>query len=386
MQKKQYPGRSGRYIKQLQGYKAFIPEPLPPKDPELEISDELQACLSSADRSLGRLDGSIQTLPDPDLFVYMYVRKEAVLSSQIEGTQSSLSHLLKREAEVLDSDTPKDVTEVINYVGAMNLGLELLNDLPISTRLIKEIHGRLLENVRGQEQNPGHFRTSQNWIGPAGCQIRDAVFVPPSPADMLNAISDWEKFLHQDDSLPLLVKIGLAHAQFETIHPFLDGNGRVGRLLITLLLCEKKVLLKPVLYLSVYFKKNRQEYYDLLQRTRDAGDWESWIKFFIRGVDEVSQQATQTAREIVELRERHRAAIVEHFGQVVGNGLKVLEYLFTQPIISVNRIMQITGVTFAAANQLMNRLEKVGVMHEITGQARNRRYQYSDYVNLFGSI
>ena len=386
MQGKKYPGRSGRYIKQLQGYKAFTPEPLPPKEPELEIGDELQACLSSADRSLGRLDGSIQTLPDPDMFVLMYVKKEAVLSSQIEGTQSSLSHLLKREAAVSDSDIPKDVSEVSNYVGAMHLGLQLLDKLPVSVRLIKEVHQRLLEDVRGQEQNPGHLRTSQNCIGPAGCQIIDATFVPPSPPDMNTALSDWEKFLHQNDNLPLLVKIGLAHAQFETIHPFLDGNGRVGRLLIALLLCEKKVLLKPVLYLSYYFKKNRQEYYDLLQRTRDDGDWESWIKFFIQGVDEVSQQATQTAREIVELRERHRTLIVENFGQVAGNGLRVLEDLFSQPIISVKRIMNLTRVTFAAANQLMHRLEEVGVLVEITGQARNRRYQYSDYVNLFDSI
>lgn len=386
MQSKKFPGRSGRYIKQLQGYKAFIPEPLPPQNPELEISDELQACLSKTDRSLGRLDGSIQTLPDPDLFVFMYVRKEAVLSSQIEGTQSSLSQLLKREAEILDPDTPKDVNEVINYVGAMNRGLQLLDTLPVSTRLVKEIHQALLANVRGQEQNPGHLRTSQNWIGPSGCQIRDATFVPPPPADMVEALSDWEKFLHKSDSLPLLVKIGLAHAQFETIHPFLDGNGRVGRLLITLLLCEKEVLLKPVLYLSYYFKQNRQAYYDLLQRTRDAGDWESWIRFFVQGVDDVARQATQTAREIVALRERHRTLIVDSFGQVAGNGLKVLEHLYSQPIISVRRIMNLTGVTFAAANQLMHRLEDVSVLVEITGRARNRRYQYSDYVNLFASI
>ena len=364
----------------------ITPEPLPPKDPEFAISDELQACLSGADRSLGRLDGSIQTLPDPDIFVYMYIRKEAVLSSQIEGTQSSLSQLLKREAEILDSDIPKDVSEVINYVGAMNLGLRLLDELPVSIRLIKKVHQRLMENVRGQKQDPGYLRTSQNWIGPAGCQIRDATFVPPSPVDMVSALSDWEKFLHQNDNLPLLVKIGLAHAQFETIHPFLDGNGRVGRLLIALLMCEKKVLLKPVLYLSYYFRKNRQVYYELLQATRDSGDWESWIKFFIQGVDDVSQQATQTAREIVELREKHRALIVENFGQVVGNGLKVLEDLYSQPIISVKRIMDLTGVTFAAANQLMRRFEEVDVLVEITGQARNRRYQYSDYVNLFASI
>jgi len=383
---KVYPGRSGRYIKQLQGYKAFIPEPLPPKEPELIIDDELQACLSRADRSLGRLDGSIQTLPDPNLFVFMYVRKEAVLSSQIEGTQSSLYHLLKREAEVLDPDTPHDVNEVINYVRAMNRGLDLLNELPVSIRLIKEIHEQLLTRVRGQQQNPGHLRTSQNWIGSTDCTIRDAIYVPPPHDEMIRALSDWEKFLHENDNIPLLIKIGLAHAQFETIHPFLDGNGRVGRLLITFLLCEKQVLLKPVLYLSIFFKRNRQEYYELLQGTRDNGDWESWIKFFIRGVDDVARQATQTARQIVELRERHRSKIVQDFGQVAGNGLIVLEDLFKHPIISVNRIMELAGVSFAAANTLRGRLEDAGVLVEITGKARNRRFQYSDYVNLFASI
>lgn len=381
-----FPNRSGRYIKQPAGYEAFIPEPLPPQNPELVIDDEMTACLSQADRSLGRLDGSIQTLPDPDLFVFMYVRKEAVLSSQIEGTQSSLSQLLKREAEILDPDTPQDVNEVINYVKAMNRGLELLKDLPVSTRLIKEIHNELLTGVRGQERNPGHLRTSQNWIGPAGCTLRDAIYVPPPPDAMKEGLSDWEKFLHADDRLPLLVKIGLAHAQFEGIHPFLDGNGRVGRLLITLLLCEKQVLLKPVLYLSHYFKENRQSYYDHLQGTRDNGDWESWLKFFIRGVDEVSRQATQTSRDIVELREKHRLKIVQEFGQVAANGLIVLEYLFTHPIISINKIKDLTGVTFAAANTLRARLEDAGILVEITGRARNRRYQYSDYVNLFASI
>ena len=386
MKTKKFSGRSGRYIKQIEGYKAFIPEPLPPQNPELEINDELQACLSRADRSLGRLDGSIQTLPDPDLFVFMYVRKEAVLSSQIEGTQSSLSHLLKREAEILDPDTPHDVNEVINYVRAMNHGLDLLNELPVSIRLVREVHKQLLTGVRGQEQTPGHLRTSQNWIGAANCTIRDAIYVPPPRHEMVNALSDWEKFLHGKDKLPLLVKIGLAHAQFETIHPFLDGNGRVGRLLITLLLCEKQVLLKPVLYLSHYFKENRQEYYDLLQGTRDKGNWEPWLKFFIQGVDDVSRQAAQTAREIVELREKHRLLIVQNFGQVAGNGLIVLEHLFSQPIISVNRIVGLTGVSFAAANTLRGRLEDVGVLFEITGQARNRRFEYSDYVNLFASI
>lgn len=386
METKVFPGRSGKYIKQLEGHEAFIPEPLPPRAPELLIDDEMQASLSRVDRSLGRLDGSIQTLPDPNLFVFMYVRKEAVLSSQIEGTQSSLSQLLKREAKVLDPDTPSDVSEVINYVKAMNHGLGLLSELPVSVRLVKEIHEKLLSGARGKQHNPGHLRTSQNWIGSAGCTIRDATYVPPPSGEMVKALSDWEKFLHEEDNIPLLVKIGLAHAQFETIHPFLDGNGRVGRLLITFLLCEKNVLLKPVLYLSYFFKQHRQEYYDLLQGTRDSGDWESWIKFFIQGVEEVARQATQTARNIVELRERHRSVIVQNFGQVAGKGLIVLEHLFTQPIISVNRIRELTGVSFAAANTLRGRLEKSDILFEITGQSRNRRYEYSDYVNLFSSL
>lgn len=386
MQITKYPDRSGQYIKQLQGYKAFIPEPLPPKNPELSIDDELQDYLSEADISLGRLDGSIQMLPNPDLFIEMYVKKEAVISSQIEGTQSSLSQLLKKESEVNDPDTPSDVNEVSNYVKAMHRGLELLNDLPVSVRLVKEIHKELLRDVRGQEKNPGELRKSQNWIGSEGRDIRHATFVPPPEHEMVKALSDWEKFLHQNDHIPVLVKIGMAHAQFETIHPFLDGNGRVGRLLITLLLCEWDKLQEPVLYLSHFFKQHRQEYYELLQNVRDLGDWESWIKFFVRGVSEVSGQATDTSREIVSLREKHRGLIVEEFGNVAGNGLKVLERLFLKPYITVKQIESLTGVTFSAANNLMGKFENVGVLTEITGQKRNRQYEYSDYLNLFSAI
>ena len=385
MQITKYPDRSGQYIKQLQGYKAFIPEPLPPKNPELSIDDELQDYLSGADISLGRLDGSIQMLPNPDLFIEMYVKKEAVISSQIEGTQSSLSQLLKKESEVNDPDTPSDVNEVSNYVKAMHRGLELLNDLPVSVRLVKEIHKELLRDVRGQEKNPGELRKSQNLIGSEGMDIRHATFVPPPEHEMVKALSDWEKFLHQNDHIPVLVKIGMAHAQFETIHPFLDGNGRVGRLLITLLLCEWDKLQEPVLYLSHFFKQHRQEYYELLQNVRDLGDWESWIKFFVRGVSEVSGQATDTSREIVSLREKHRGLIVEEFGNVAGNGLKVLERLFLKPYITVKQIESLTGVTFSAANNLMGKFENVGVLTEITGQKRNRQYEYSDYLNLFSA-
>ncbi len=248
--------RAGRYVLQPQGYKAFIPTPLPP-EPGIQIEGELQVLLSKADRALGRLDGSIQTLPHADLFVFMYVRKEAVLSSQIEGTQSSLTDLLTVEAKILSSETPKDVDEVVNYVRAMNYGLDRLKELPLSLRLITEIHQELLEGARGSHLTPGELRRSQNWIGPGGCALMEASFVPPPPHEVPQALGDLETFLHGDSPLPSLIQIGLAHAQFETIHPFLDGNGRIGRLLITFLLCQREILIKPVLYLSHYFKRHR---------------------------------------------------------------------------------------------------------------------------------
>jgi len=274
--------RAGVYIQQPSGYNAFIPSPLPP-NPPIQLEGELQTILSEADQALGRLDGSITIIPNPDLFVAMYVRKEAVLSSQIEGTQSSLQNLLEAEAEILSETAPKDVAEVINYVKAMNYGLERLNELPLSVRLIREIHSILLQNVRGRHASPGELRQSQNWIGPEGCTLREAVFVPPPPFYVPQALSDWEKFLHAQIDIPLLIKIGLAHAQFETIHPFLDGNGRLGRLLITFILTEQEMLKKPVLYISYYFKQHKQKYYELLQNIRDTGDWESWLSFFFKG-------------------------------------------------------------------------------------------------------
>ncbi|MCZ7568250.1 MAG: Fic family protein [Ardenticatenaceae bacterium] len=347
------------------------------------MQGELQALLSPADRALGRLDGSIQTLPHPDLFVAMYVRKEAVLSSQIEGTQSSLQDVLAAEARVFSPDQPGDVNEVFNYVRAMNYGLERLRDLPVSVRLIREIHTELLAGVRGQHLTPGELRTSQNWIGPAGCTLAEATFVPPPPHEVPQALSDLEAFLHADTPLPLLVKIGLAHAQFETIHPFLDGNGRIGRLLITFLLCEKEVLLKPVLYLSYYFKRYRSQYYDHLQAVRDHGAWEQWLAFFLRGVFEVSQQATYTARRILMLREQHRQIITAQLGRAAGNGHRVLEYLYQHPIVSVTEVQELIGTTYPAANHLVMRLVEQGILHEFTGQKRNRRFIYRDYTNLF---
>ena len=374
--------RAGRYIMQPSGYRAFIPAPLPP-DPPVQIAGELQLLLSQADRALGRLDGSIQTLPHPDLFVYMYVRKEAVLSSQIEGTQSSLQDVLAAEAKILAPDRPKDVDEVVNYVRAMNHGLKRLAELPVSVRLIREIHTELLQGVRGSHLTPGELRTSQNWIGPGGCTLNEASFVPPPPHEVPQKLAELEKFLHTNTGLPLLIEIGLAHAQFETIHPFLDGNGRIGRLLITFLLCERQVLLKPVLYLSYFFKRYRQQYYEQLQSVRDAGTWEQWLTFFLKGVVEVSGQATDTARRILDLREAHRRAITEKLGRAAGNGHRVLEHLYEHPIISVNEVQGLIATTYPAANDLVARMVDIDILREVTGQARNRKFIYQTYIQLF---
>jgi len=284
---------------------------------------------------------------------------------------------------VLSADAPRDVDEVLNYVAAMNHGLARLPKLPVSVRLIREIHEKLLHGVRGSHMTPGELRRTQNWIGPSGCTLSEATFVPPPPSEVQNALGALEKFIHRSDTLPLLIKIGLAHAQFETIHPFLDGNGRVGRLLITFLLCERGVLHKPVLYLSHYFKRHRSRYYDLLQNVRDRGDWETWLAFFLRGVAQVSTQATDTARRILALREEHRYIITNHLGRAAANGYRVLERLYERPILSVEDIRQLTGTTFPAANQLAQKLVEQGLVTEMTGQRRHRRFRYDAYIRLF---
>lgn len=314
----------------------------------------------------------------------MYVRKEAVLSSQIEGTQSSLQDLLAAEANLFDAaDIPRDVEEVINYVDAMNHGLARLEELPVSVRLIREIHARLLRGVRGKHRTPGELRRTQNWIGPGGAGLADATFVPPPAEEVPRALGDFERFLHETDDLPLLVKIGLVHAQFETIHPFLDGNGRVGRLLITFLLTEHGALERPVLYLSHFFKRHRLDYYDRLQVVRDRGDWEGWLAFFLRGVAEVSGEAAETARRVLLLRERHRRAITEGLGRAAGNGHRVLETLFDRPIVSVADVRSLTGTSFPSANQLVARMTELGILREVTGHSRNRRFRYEEFVRLF---
>lgn len=374
--------RAGRYITQPTGYRAFMPAPLPPQ-PALDLSGELQGLLSAADRALGRLDGSVQTLPNPDLFVFMYVRKEAVLSSQIEGTQSSLQDLLAAEAELFDQNLPRDVDEVVNYVRAMNHGLKRLAELPVSVRLIREIHAELMQGVRGGRLQPGELRISQNWIGAPGSTLNTASFVPPPHHEVPAALGALENFIHGSDALPPLIKIGLAHVQFETIHPFLDGNGRVGRLLITFLLTERGVLHKPVLYLSHYFKRYRQDYYEHLQAVRERGAWEGWLTFFLRGVIEVAGEAAETARRVLQLREQHRTAITEKLGRAAGNGHRVLEALFDRPIVTVNDVRGMTGTTYAAANSLVTRMVELNILNEMTGYTRNRRFRYGPYIELF---
>jgi Fic family protein len=375
--------RAGRYINQLGGYSAFIPNKLPPK-PAIQIDEELWTLLSQADRALGHLDGATEALPNPDLFIFMYVRKEAVLSSQIEGTQASLIDVLEFEAQTLESDNPQDVSEVVNYINAIKYGLERLKTLPVSLRLIREIHEKLMEEVRGSEREPGQFRNSQNWIGPGGCTLREATYVPPPPHEMPDFLSDLEQFIHSPNPMPALIKIGIAHSQFETIHPFLDGNGRTGRLLITFLLCEQKILQYPLLYLSYYFKKYRNEYYHHLQMVRDKGEWELWLKFFLKGVYEVAQEASITAREIVNMKESHRQLVLDSLGaRRSGNAIALLESLYFKPIFTVEHVEATTKLAYTNSNALIRELCDIGLLQEITGRKRNRAFAYTPYLDVF---
>jgi Fic family protein len=371
-------GRAGRFVRQTAGYEAFAPAPLPP-DPPVDVDAEMLSVLSAADQALGRLDGVIQTVPNPDLFVAMYVRREAVLSSQIEGTQSTLDDLLAAELEPTSPGIPDDVEEVVNYVRAMNYGLERLSSLPLSKRLIREIHAELLATGRGALRMPGEFRRDQNWIGPESAPIRRATFVPPAVPDMHTALDQFERFLHEEQELPVLIHVGLAHAQFETIHPFMDGNGRVGRLLITFLLVHRGVLHRPLLYLSHYLKRNRAEYYDRLTAIRQRGDWEGWMLFFLRGAAETATEATETARAILALREEHRGLVQERTGL---NGVRLLDFLFDRPLVNVNLVKESLEVSFATANNLVSEFERSGLLREITGGRRGRIFRYDSYLAL----
>ena len=377
----EFLNRAGYFMNANAGYKSFVPAKLPP-DPSIQFDAEMQALLSLADRKLGRLDGVTQILPNPELFVAMYVKKEAVLSSQIEGTQASFVDVLSAEYNQADDQRRDDVSEVVNYVNAMNWGLDKLGEFPLSLRLIRNIHAKLLQNTRGSHRNPGEFRTSQNWIGPAGCTLNTATFVPPTVPDMEVALGDLEKYFYEDDYTPALVKIALIHAQFETIHPFLDGNGRMGRLLITFWLCQQEILTKPLLYLSYYFKKNRTEYYDRLMDVRKKGDWESWIKFFLKGVAEVADEATSSASAILKLKEEYTKKLYE---KESGNGnyQKLLDVLFEQPFVKRTDVAELLSVSNPTAGNIIDTFCQMGILVDCDPErSRNKMYAFSKYIEI----
>ena len=345
------------------------------------MDPDLQALLDRANQALGRLDGVTLLLPDPDLFIFTFVRKEAVLSSQIEGTQSSLSDLLIFEQDAA-ANVPGDVEESSNYLAALNHGLALLESLPLSLRVIRDVHARLLQSGRGSDKDPGEFRRTQNWIG--GTRPGNARFVPPPPHEVISAMGALEKFLHDDPvRTPTLVKAALAHAQFETIHPFLDGNGRMGRLLITLLLCEQRVLARPILYLSLYLKENRDEYYDHLQRIRQESDWEGWVRFFLEGVVLVAEQSTDTTRRIVQLLDEDRRT-VQKLGRAAANVTKVYDLAVRSVVLSPrSAVRQLRGeMTEPTVYRAIGELEKLDILREITGRERSRIYTYWRYLDI----
>ena len=373
----------GRYVTiSTAGEKAqaFVPAPLPPRPP-IDWTPELRSKFDQAWLSLGRLDSVSTLLPDTSLFLSMYVRKEAVLSSMIEGTQSSLSDLLLFELDQEPGVPLDDVREVGNSVAALDHGLRLLQEgLPLSLRLFREIHGVLLSKGQGSNQAPGEFRRSQNWIG--GTRPGNAAFVPPPAEEVLECMGKLELFLHdQPEPTPVLLKAALAHVQFETIHPFLDGTGRLGRLLITLLLCEHKVLREPMLYLSLYFKTYRQYYYELLSNVRLTGDWEAWLDFFAEAIIVTAGQAVETAQQLLDLSNRDRDKI-NGLGRAAPSTLQIHRALMEQPIATSSSLVEKTGITPATVNKSLGHLEQLGIVRELTARKRNRLFSYADYIEI----
>jgi len=369
---------SGKLVKTKAGYWAFVPNPLPPA---IAWSDELVTTLSEADRAIGELAGLGRLLPNPHLLIRPFMRREAVFSSRIEGTQASLSDLLTYEAVQLTLfDLPDDVHEVHNYVRALEYGLERLQDLPLSLRLIREVHALLMEGVRGETQTPGEFRRSQNWIGAPGAMLADASYVPPPIPEMWEALDALEKFLHESTTIPPLVRIGLIHYQFEAIHPFLDGNGRVGRLLITLLLCAWDILPTPLLYLSPYFESHRDMYYALLKKVSTQGAWEEWLVFFLRGIVVQSRDAVVRIRKLQELRDRYRSMLQS--ARASARLLRAVDLLFERPVIQTRQLESALGVDFSTAQRYVDRLQGAGIVREVTGRTRNRIYRADEILNV----
>jgi Fic family protein len=360
---------AGQVIRHTKGYWAFIPAPLPPA---LRWPLPLVSILSEAERNLSTLASLTGELPTPHLLVQPFVRREAVISSRIEGTRASLADLYTYETQLSFLEPVTDVQEVHNYVEALNYGLDRLKTLPVSLRLMREIHARLMAEVRGKHLTPGEFRRSQNWIGPAGSTLENAPYVPPPVDEMLQALDQFEKFIHAPSDLPPLVRTGLVHYQFEAIHPFLDGNGRVGRLLVILLLCEWGLLPQPLLYLSAYFDANRQEYYDRLLRVSQQGDWEGWLNFFLSGVSIQSLDAVKRIARLQGLRSTYQSRLQPL--RVARRLLQTVDVLFARPIISVRQVEVALQISYKSAQRYVERLIELGLLREITGQARNRLY------------
>ena len=359
---------TGRLVRTPEGYSAFVPDPLPRS---IDLDGRLVAMLSDADRALGMLAGIGATLPNPYLLISPFLSREAVLSSRIEGTQASLSDLFLFEAAQEKAPAPRDVHEVANYVSAAHYGVARLAELPLGLRLVRELHARLLEGVRGGEQTPGEFRTVQNWIGqPPTYALEDATYVPPPVSEMADALDDWERFLHERLTMPPLVRCALMHYQFETIHPFRDGNGRLGRLLITLYLCANKHLPQPLLYLSAFFEAHKGEYYDRLQAIRTSGDWANWLAFFLTGVVEQARDGAGRSRRILGLREEYRHRLLRAKG--AASAQRLLDDLFTRPALTIRGAQRILDVTYLTASRAVALLVQAGILREITGARRGR--------------
>lgn len=372
--------RAGFYRKNLTGdlaYNSFVPSSLPP-NPDIEIDDEMISLLTKANVNIATLETISNKIPNNFLFIAMYVRKEALLSSQIEGTQATLEDILD---PMLDTNTNQDVEDVVNYINAANFAIEMLKKLPLCNRLIRETHRVLMQGVRGQDKNPGEFRTSQNWIGGYGSTLKNAKYIPPCPQDMINAMSDLEKYINADSDTDVLIRASLIHYQFETIHPFLDGNGRVGRLLILLFLMEKKILTIPTLYISYFLKKYRYEYYTRLSDVRLKGNYEQWIKFFLSAVNESALDAIHTIDELSELHNKNLTKI-KSLGKFTKNVLRVFEYLETHPIVDVGKTAKALNLSFATVSSSIKRLSDLNILVQTKNTSRNRIFSYEDYLNI----
>jgi len=357
---------------------AFIPKKLYPDGIKIFIDNEIIKLLSEAERALGELKGITQLLPDPDLFIAFYVKKEALLSSQIEGTQCSLDEVLQTDKK---HNTLMAVDEVVNYIKAMNYGLEQLKKFPLSLRLINLIHEKLLADVRGQEKTPGEYKRAQNWLGPPGANIKEATFVPPPPNLMIELMGDLEKFYHTESELPDLIVASIFHLYFETIHPYSDGNGRVGRLLITYILCEKKILNKPLLYLSLFFKENKAQYYELLMDARFDGKIEDWIKFFLRGIRNTSIEAASTAKEILELQNKHRSKINSELSQYK-LAFPCYELLCKMPIITITKTLEFIDASYPTVKSIFDKFIEFGILDFYDNKVRNKAYYYKNYLDI----